>query len=101
MPSPSQAISATPTNDVAFPANDIAGKEVVDTLPDLDNLTYKFVPNRHRHRDGLLCPLVPLVDVNVGTADSGVSHAHQHIVDANGGLVNLFQPQSPLSPAFN
>ena len=43
----------------------------------------ELVADRHRHGDGLLRPLVPLVDVDVGAADAGAQHLDQHVVDAD------------------
>src|SRR5277367_6407611 len=92
MPSPRQTIAAASTCDMPLTAHDVAGIKVVDVRSDLDDLSDKFMSDGHRHRNGLLCPLVPLIYVNVGSADTGVAHADQHVVDADGGFCDVFQP---------
>jgi hypothetical protein len=77
---------------VAFAANDLAGTEVAHVRADLDYTADKLVADDHRHRDGLLRPLVPLVDVHVRAADTGAEHADQNVIDAEGRLVDVFEP---------
>ena len=73
MPAAGKAVAAAAADHVAFAADDVAGEEVVDVGADRDDLADELVADRHRHRDGLLRPFVPVVDVDVGTADAGVS----------------------------
>jgi hypothetical protein len=101
MPSACKAIAAASADHVSFAADDIARIKIADIRPDLDDLTNKFVADRHRDRNGFLRPLVPLVDVNVGAADAGIAHAYQHIVDADSRLGNIFEPQTRLCLSLN
>ncbi len=97
MPPPGQAVAAPSTNDMAFAADDVAGKEVADIRSHRNNFADKFVPNRHRNRDRLLRPIVPLINMDVGSADAGVSHTDQDIIDtADFGFWYLFKPKSRL-----
>ena len=96
-----QAIAAAAANHVAFAADNVAGIKVVDVGADRNDLADKFMADGHGNRDGLLRPLVPLVDMNVGAADAGIVDAHQHIVDADDRFGNIFQPQSTLGPALD
>ena len=68
-----QAVAAASADDVAFAADDVAGLKIGDVGADLDDFADEFVADDHRHGDGLLRPLVPLVDVQVGAADAGAS----------------------------
>ena len=43
----------------------------------------ELVADHHRHRDRLLRPGVPVVDMHVGAADPGAQHLDQHVVDAD------------------
>src|SRR5690242_6877191 len=95
-----EAVAAAPAGDVAFAADDVAGMEVVDVRADLDYLADELVPDHHRHRDRLLRPLIPVVDMNIGAADAGVAHADQYIVDAVFRNGNIFQPQAALAAAL-
>src|SRR6478672_9204988 len=78
VPPPGEAVAAAAAHHVSFAAYDVAGKEVVDVRADGDDLAHKFVPNCHGNLDGGLRPLVPLVDMNVGSADARVAHANQN-----------------------
>src|SRR5271166_1194318 len=100
MTSPCKAIAAASAGDMALTAHDVAGIEVVYVRPDLDDLSDKLMPDGHRHGDCFLRPLVPLKDVNVGSADAGMAHADEHIVDADGGFSDVFEPQSALGAAL-
>src|SRR5258707_15082735 len=91
-----QAVPTPSAYDMTFAADDIAAIEVIDVGSDLDNLSNELMSNRHRHWNCLLCPIIPLIDVNVGAADAGVMHAHQHIVDADLALGDLFEPEARL-----
>src|SRR5262249_55565419 len=101
MTPPREAIAAAPAHDVAFSADDIAREEVADVRTDLDDPADELMPDRHRHGNGLLRPIVPLVDVDVGAADAGLENANQNVVDADPGLLDIFQPESGLAAAFD
>ena len=47
---------------------------------ELDDLAGIFVADRHRRRDRLLRPLVPVEDMDVGAADAGLVDLDQHVV---------------------
>ena len=101
VPSSGQTVSAAATDDMTFPAHNVTGEEIVDIRPYSDNLTDKFVPDGHRHFDGLLRPFIPFVDMNIGSADSRVADANQHVVDADRRFRNVFQPEAPFRPALD
>src|SRR6185437_9364743 len=95
-----KAITAAPADHVAFAANQVTGKEVIDIGADGDDFTHELMPDRHGHGDGFARPFVPLIDVQVRTADPGVPHAHQHVVNADCGVWYFFEPQAALGLAF-
>ena len=84
MPPAGHAIAAAAAHHVAFARDQFAGMKVDDVGADLDDLADELVANGHGDRNGLLRPLVPIVDVNVGTADAGTVHADQHINNTDG-----------------
>ena len=92
MPSPRQAVPAAAANHVALPADDVPATEIIYVRADFDDLTNEFMSNDHRYRDCLPGPVIPLEDMHVGAADTCVSNADQHVVDADGGFWNFFQP---------
>ena len=67
----------------------------------LHNLTRIFVPRHHRHRDGLLCPLVPVVDMNVGPANSGFMDLDQDFIATHLGDGYILEPEALLRMLFN
>jgi hypothetical protein len=69
--------------------------------PDLDNFSDKLVANGHRNRNGGARPIVPVVDVDIGAADSRVRDADQNVVDADRGFGDIFEPQSGRVLAFD
>ena len=95
-----KAVAAAPAGHVSFAADNVAGMEVVHVRADFDNLSNEFMPDHHRHRNRLLRPLVPVVDMDVGAADAGVAHADEHIVDAILRFGNILQPQAALAAAL-
>src|SRR5690348_10763111 len=86
---------------MAFAADDIAGGETGYVGSDLGNASDKLVADRHRHGNGLLRPLVPLVDVDVGAANAGAKDLNQHVVDPDLRRLDIFQPKSGLALAFD
>ena len=58
-------------------------------------------PIDHRHRDRLLRPGVPRVDVEVGAADAGLAHADQDVVDPDLRLGDVLEPEARLGPRFD
>jgi hypothetical protein len=81
-------------SDVSFTSHTVAHLEVAYTGAYLGNNTYILVTDSHRSLDGLLAPLVPLVDVQVGTADSSLLNLDEHIVHAYLRHGNLFHPNA-------
>ena len=77
-----EAVSASAAYDVAFAAHDVAWIEVADIRADLDNLADELVTDDHGLRNGLLRPVIPLVNVHVRPADTGITDADQDVVDS-------------------
>src|SRR5580658_4431396 len=96
-----EAVTTASTDDVAFAADQVARLEVADIGADFDDLAHEFVADGHRNGDGLLRPLVPLVNMHVGAADAGFLYADEHIVDANFRHRNVFEPEAAFGPAFD
>src|SRR5208337_1512124 len=55
-----------------------------------------FVSDRHRRRDRLLRPLVPVEDMDVGAANAGLVDLDQNVVGTERGNRLLAEPQSRL-----
>src|SRR5262249_43461023 len=96
-----ETIAAASAYDVALTAHDIVREEVGHIGANLDDLANKLVADRHKHKDGLLRPFVPLVDVNVDAADAVFEDANEHVVDADLGLLDILEPESGFAVAFD
>ena len=51
----------------------------------------ELVADRHGDGDGLLRPVVPLEDVQVGPANAGAVDANEHVARADFGLRDVFE----------
>ncbi len=89
-----EAVAAASAGDVTFAGDEVADFEVGDVGADGGDFADEFVADDHGHRNGLLSPFVPLVDVDVGAADAGTADADKNIVDAVIGLRNIFEPEA-------
>src|SRR5204863_812068 len=72
VPAAGAAVAAVAAGDVALAGDAIAALQAVHLRADLDDAPAVLVAHRHRHRDGLLRPGIPVVDVHVGAADRGL-----------------------------
>src|SRR5207344_265680 len=73
MPAPGAAVAAEAAGDVPLARDAVADAEAAHFLSHLDDLADVFVADLHRHGNGLLRPVVPFPDVNVGAADRGLA----------------------------
>src|SRR5437764_10609181 len=83
MPAAGETVSTAATDNVPFAADDIADGKVMHVAADLDDAADEFVADSHRNGNGLLRPVVPVVNVNIGAADAGAENLDEHIVDAD------------------
>src|SRR4029077_3155320 len=90
------AVPAPPADDVALAANEVAHLEVAYVRAEGHDLAGGLVGDHHGHRDRLLPPRVPAVDVEVGAADPGLVNADQDVVDAGLGRRHVLEPEALL-----
>ena len=83
MPASCQAVAAMAADDVAFAADDFAGKEVYDVGPDLDDFADELMADDQWQKDSSLCPGIPLIDVQVGPADPSLIYPDEYVIDTN------------------
>ncbi len=86
---------------MSFATDDIAWMKIIYIRPDLDDLPRKLVSDHHRNRDCFLSPFIPVVDVQIGSANACAPDPYQNIVYAGDWLRDIFQPQSWLALAFD
>ena len=95
------AVPAAPAHHVAFARDQFAGMKIDDIGADVSDLADEFMADRHGHGDGLLGPGIPIVDMHVRAADASAVDADQNVIDADGGLGDVFEPQAGLGVRFD
>jgi len=96
-----QAVAAPPADHVPLGTDEVPGPEVHDVRAGRHHLAHKFVADHHRNRDCPARPVVPFVDVKVGSTNPGPQHSNKHIVDAGFGFGNILQGQTGTRRRFN
>src|SRR5262245_61221442 len=81
-----QAIAPSAADYMPLRTDDYSRKEVLHIRTHLDDFADEFVSHNHRHRNRLLRPRVPLVNMQVSAANAGSVDTNEHIVDADGRL---------------
>src|SRR5580765_431705 len=89
-----EAVSAMAANDMAFAADNLPGKKVFHVGTNLNDLADELVADDHRHRNGLLRPIVPFIDVDIGAANTGAVDPDKNVVNADFGFGNVFEPKT-------
>jgi hypothetical protein len=77
------AEQAAPVDDVSFRRDAIAFAHVRHERADACDVARELVPDGERRTAPILRPLVPVVDVHVGAADTGATHANQYFIVAD------------------
>ena len=96
MASAGQAVAAAAANQVPFTGNQIAGLEIMHIAADLGHPAHKFMTYGHRHGNGFLGPLIPVVNVHIRAADRGFVNLYEYIADADLRNGHFFQPEPRL-----
>src|SRR5215475_8356332 len=100
MASSRQTVAAPATDHVAFPTHNVPRKEVAHIRAHRDNLADKLVPDCHGDRDRLLCPFIPLIDVDVCPANARIAHPYENVVNPDMWFRNLLEPKTRFAFAF-
>ena len=81
---------------VALARHPLADPEALHVRADFGDLARIFMPDRHRSRNRLPRPLVPVEDVHVGAADPGLVHLDQDVVGTDRRRRFVAQPKAGL-----
>jgi len=76
---------------VAFGRYTITLLHISDETPDLDDIAGELMPHDERRLATALCPRVPIVNVNIGAANSRAPHADQNFVLPDPRLRDILQ----------
>src|SRR5580693_4301013 len=91
-----EAVAAASADDMAFAGDEVADLEVGDVGADGRKFADELMADDHGNGYGLLGPLVPLINMDIGAADSGAADADEDVVDAVFGLGNVLEPEAAL-----
>src|SRR5207237_5882763 len=81
-------------SDMALSANPCALAAPCHRAADGRYLACAFVADRHEHQNCLLCPFIPVYDVDVGAADGRLAHADENVVGTQLRVGDLLQPDA-------
>ena len=101
MPPAGQTIPAMAAGDVTFTDDEIARSEPLDMVADGIDHPDKLMPDRHRNGDRLLCPRIPIVNVDIGAADGRFHNPNPDIIAAYFGHRDILQPKPSLRLCFH
>src|SRR5690242_5028794 len=94
MTPPGETVAAAAAHDMPFAAYELAGMKVVDVGSGGDDLAHELMPDRHGNRNRRASPLIPLINVQIRSADSGVRDTNQNVIDSNRRFGYIFEPQA-------
>ena len=83
------ALQALAASDVHFGGNKIAFPNAGDFVTEGDHFSAEFVARNQRRMDAVLRPAVPIVDVEIGTADGRRLDFDQHVGAPEAGDLNF------------
>lgn len=87
-------------DQVTFAGTALADRQPLHVPADLNDLSCEFMARDQTHRHRLRRPVVPVPDVNVGAADSGLADADQHVVWSDLGHRAMLKPKPDLGFRF-
>ena len=88
-------------DDVSFTGDEIAWRESLDPFTDALHHANKFMPDDHWHRDRLLRPGIPVVNVDVGPTDRSFFDPNEHVIVAHLRHGDFLQPETWFCLAFD
>src|SRR5262249_36458600 len=94
---PGHAVAAAATHEMALTAHEIARPQLPHVGSGVHDFANKLMADDERHRHVRLRTAIPLINVQVRTANAGSKHADQHIVPAQRGDWNILKHEAGLS----
>ena len=86
---------------MTFSCYTITHLQVFYATAHIHNLAHILVPNGHGGSDGLPGPVVPLINMQVSSANRCFFYFDQDIIHTDGRNGNLFHPDAFLRPKFH
>jgi hypothetical protein len=97
----SQTVSTAAAYDMSFSRDEIVDFEIVNIVSNLNDPAYELVTDGHGDGNGLLSPLVPVVNVHIRAADCRLVNLDEDVIDPHFRHRNLFQKDAGLPFGFN
>jgi hypothetical protein len=94
-------VPAPAAHNMTLSRDQFARMEVIHVGTDGDDFADKLMTDNHGNRNRAARPCVPVVNVDIGAADSRSKNANQDIIDSNGRFGTILQPQSLLRVCFD
>lgn len=80
------AITALAADNMAFAGNNFAFFDILNVAAKINDLSDEFMPDDHGRLDGALGPLIPLVDVDISSANRGFQDPDENVVGSHCGF---------------
>ena len=98
---PGAAVATMATSDVTLSGNPHPRFDAAHLGAEGGYDAHELVTDSHRDRDRAGGPVVPLIDVQVGSAYGDMPDSYQDVVGAGLGGGDILHPQTPLGPRFH
>jgi hypothetical protein len=95
-----EAVAAASADDVPLAADKLADGKVGDIGAEFDHLADELVANHETGADGGTRPGIPIVDMEVSSADARVEDADFDVIDTDLGFGDVLKPQAAFAAAF-
>ena len=77
---------------MTFTGHDVTDRKPSDILAYFDNLACVLMATDHGYWNGFLRPVIPVVDVNISTADGRLVNFDENFVSRNLGNRHVLKP---------
>ena len=101
MAAPGTTVAANTARDVALGGNAISDIETLDLATTFNDFTAEFMADGEWQRNCFAGPVVPLINVNIGTANRSAANFDQDVVVPRLRDVNVFEPNATLRFQFD
>ncbi len=101
MAAPGATVATNTTGNMALNGDAIADFESPDLAPTFNNFTTEFMANGEWHRNCFTSPVVPLINVNVGTANRSAADFDEDVVMTWLRNIDIFEPNAALGFQFD
>ena len=90
------AVTAVAAGDVAFPTHPLAHAQALHMASNFGNTPDKLMTGDHWHRNSLLRPFIPVINVHVGAANRALGHLNQYVIGPDLGHRSIHHPDAGL-----